>query len=86
MGDVAADDVGEVGSTLLFAGRDGVEASFSGGVDPRDLGPQGGDLAVGAADLCPGAEYGQLWACRRLDNGGLLVVGLYRRSRGGRDC
>ncbi|NEA46390.1 hypothetical protein [Streptomyces sp. SID10815] len=53
---VAADDVGEVGSALLFAGRDGVgdEARFGRGVDSGGLGPQGGDLAVGAADVRAG--------------------------------
>ncbi|MBP2053799.1 hypothetical protein J2Z21_006801 [Streptomyces griseochromogenes] len=53
LGVVAVDDLGEVGSALLFSGRDGVgvEAGFGGGVDPRDLGPQGGDPAVGVVDV-----------------------------------
>lgn len=52
-GVVVADDVGEVGSALLFAGRDGVgvEAGLGGGVDPSDLAPQHDDLAVRAADV-----------------------------------
>ncbi|MCZ1021438.1 hypothetical protein [Streptomyces noursei] len=53
LGVVAADDVGEVGPALLLAGRDGegVETSLGGVVDPYDLRPQSGDLAVGAADV-----------------------------------
>lgn len=42
-----------MGPALLLADRDGVgiEADFGGGADPRDLGPQGVDLTVGAADV-----------------------------------
>ncbi|MGW5475475.1 hypothetical protein [Streptomyces sp. NPDC004008] len=35
--------------TLLFAGSDGI--GFGARIDPRDLGSQGGDLAVGTADV-----------------------------------
>ncbi|MGW0366863.1 hypothetical protein [Streptomyces sp. NPDC002990] len=53
LGVVAADDGGEVVLALLFAGGDGVgvEAGIGVRLDPRNLGAQGGDLAVGAADV-----------------------------------